>query len=193
MNNPKDMESSALIQTIGRLAGAQRRKTFSTAAEIAIRFGMTRFIETGCFRGNTEEGSSTLILAMLAHHSGGILKSYEIDKENIKKAKKYVADYSDSVIFVCGDSVKSIEDDPSSVQMAYLDSYDYSNETHEQSQTHHLNEARALMPKLKYPAVILIDDCGLEFGGKGGLVSHFLERHGWNLLLSGYQKLYFHN
>ena len=73
----------------------------------------------------------------------------------------------------------------------YLDSYDYNNDPEVQlkSQTHHLNEFKAIENQLHDKSIVLIDDCDLPNGGKGKLVVEYMLKNGWEIFIKAYQIL----
>lgn len=184
------MNTPELIDRIRQLAGCQRDKSFPVAAQYAIDHGFRHFIETGCYRGIDGDGQSTVILGMLAKHSKGLLHSYELNPDCIKRAEAKACEYLENIQFICGDSVESLSRRIMDIQFAYLDSYDFSAENPMPSQRHQIAEVGAILGKMTRPGLILLDDCDLPHGGKGGLCVPFLEERGWKLIHKDYQRIY---
>ncbi len=82
---------------------------------------------------------------------------------------------------ITSDSVSYLSSFGPQIEFLYLDSYDFDPSNPAPSQTHALNEAKAALPRLSDNAVIMIDDVGLEHGGKGGLVIPYLLERGWRV------------
>jgi predicted O-methyltransferase YrrM len=183
-----------LLDEVSRLAGALRGRTFRAAAKFVLRYRPRRLIETGCFRGIVEDGCSTLILARLKKELGQetIFESYEKAPEHVARAQRLVAEHGlgGQVTFIVGDSVENIgRSTPDKVGFAYLDSYDFEERDPLPSQRHQLAEAGAILGRMSEVSAILLDDCALPHGGKGGMAIPFLLEHGWKIVLQEYQTL----
>lgn len=186
--------NTQLLDTIETLAGVQRGKTFRAAAEFILSKSCHRIVETGCFRGITGDGQSTLIFAMLANELGGRFDTIDLNPDHIAKARDFLASSGvdlNRVGFQNSDSVTLLSSLPiGSVCFAYLDSFDHDPGNPGPCQRHELAEIGAILGKMATPSGILLDDCIPETGGKTLLGSKFLEERGWRLAASGYQLLY---
>ncbi len=185
------MTNAEILTRIEALAGCQRNHTFRLAADFALAHQMTRFIETGCYRGIDADGQSTVILALLAEHTHGWATSYEIDQNHLQLAKQKLAQHKlNTMEFVDGDSVIELSKRGTPVDFAYLDSFDFWPDNPGPSQRHQLAEVGAILGKMNKPGLILLDDAGIAHGGKTGLSAPFLEERGWKLMASEYQRIY---
>jgi predicted O-methyltransferase YrrM len=89
----------------------------------------------------------------------------------------------------CGDARAEIDAINAPIDLLYLDSLDFKEHDPEPSQIQALAEFDAAEPWLHVESLVLIDDCALPHGGKGGMVIPEMERRGWHVLASGYQVL----
>ncbi len=124
-----------------------------------------------------------------ARDHGAEVFSVDISAVNLACAKEAVEAYvpEGNVHYICEDSVAYLTAFGQGIDFLYLDSYDYELDNPAPSQKHHLKEIEAAYPFLKDRAIVMIDDCDLPGGGKGGLVIDFLLERGWVVLQSGYQ------
>lgn len=148
-------------------------------------------VETGsirCEREDWSDGRSTYIFAKAATALSIPFYTVDIDpkKEDFVEAACRGLDFT----FVCDDSVKFLSKFDGSISLLYLDSWDYNERDKTVSQCHQLAEYGAASAKLTNDALILLDDCGLPSGGKGGLVEEYLPHCGWSLGFKGYQHIY---
>lgn len=154
-------------------------------------------VETGTARteGNWRmDGQSTVMFDKYIEVNGGKFISIDISPKNIETAKKSMGNKADT-IFVCGESIKVLKNfanDPSfpKIDLLYLDSMTVDFNNIAPSATHHLNELKAIMSKLKKGTIIVIDDNDKHFkgeGGKGTYVKGFLEEMGAKKVFGGYQ------
>ncbi|MEM7174675.1 MAG: class I SAM-dependent methyltransferase [Chlamydiota bacterium] len=149
-------------------------------------------VETGTARNGAGnfigDGGSTCIFADWAADHNAKLFSVDIDESALsmarnalnRKQKKYVH-------FAHSDSVEFLKKFDQKIDFLYLDSYDYDLAQWEKSQRHCLNELKAAYPRLHENSIIMIDDCKLQFGGKGGLAIPYLINLGWKIVVDEYQ------
>lgn len=181
-----------ILERIAELAEPLRAPTFVKAAEFILSCANPVIIETGSFRGETGDGQSTVILALLAQESVGIFFSHELNAEHITKAKDWLTKqgFPDITTFVAGDSIQTLKLLPEPVSFAYLDSYDFEEDKALVSQIHQLKEAMILLPKMAPRSAFLLDDCDLTLGGKGHLSAIWLLHKGYKEVATQYQRLF---
>jgi hypothetical protein len=181
-----------VLSKVAQLAGPQRSVTFCQLARECYGFRPRRFVETGCYRGISGDGHSTLVLGILAQEFGGELWSYDIYQGAVDKAKELVAGFP--VTVSCQDSVNAIRVFQPPIDVLYLDSYDYEEADPGPCQAHQLLEAAAALPKMSQRSLILLDDCSLPGGGKARLSDILIRAMGWQRWRPDaqlYQNLYF--
>lgn len=173
-------------------AGDLRRDSFCKLIDLVRQRKAMHIVETGTYRGCEGDGMSTLILSALALATHSYFASLEINPENIVSAKSMLSAHNRFADFICGDSVATLSMFPNFRQIVvlYLDSYDYDPKNPLPAQMHQLAELGAAYGKLSADAVVLLDDCNMEGGGKGLLADQFLKERGWKLVHDGYQKLF---
>ncbi|NNM43696.1 MAG: hypothetical protein HKM07_05080 [Chlamydiae bacterium] len=149
------------------------------------------WIETGTARNGacncSSDGCSTVIFSKIAPFLKAKLYSVDIDKVAIKNARQSVIKFSKFVSFSRSDSVVFLKKFSEPIDFLYLDSFDFDSSNPEPSQEHSLNEVIAAYPRLHKKSVIMINDCGLPYGGKGALAIKYLTQQGWKIYLDGYQ------
>lgn len=154
--------------------------------------GGKSIVETGTARASDNwrgDGLSTLVFGAWCRRFGGRLWSCDISRENIDASRRMTARYADAITFVVSDSVKFLESFTAKIDFLYLDSWDFDAGDPGPSQDHGLNEARAAEHALHERSILLIDDCGLVHGGKGGKSVPYLKAQGWSEVESQYQVL----
>lgn len=181
-----------ILDQVAKLAEPLRAPTFVKAAEFILSMPNPILCETGCYRGGTADGQSTLILAMLANHTGGIFFSHELNQEHITKARAWLESngMSNRTAFLCGDSAETLKHLRDGIDFAYLDSYDFEEAKALDAQNHQLKEAQILLPKMAPVSAFLLDDCALPLGGKAGLSAPLILEHGYKEVMSQYQRLF---
>lgn len=150
-------------------------------------------VETGCARIEDNwagDGLSTLIWADYVNTFGGKFYSVDIDPKCVEFAKSKLAP-SDRVELVCQDSLEFLKEFKQPIDLLYLDSMDFcTTGDPNPPQDHALAEAQIVSPILLSTSLMLIDDCGLIHGGKGGKVVPYLVNDGpWAIAQYGYQIL----
>ena len=153
--------------------------------------GLNQIIETGTARqfNNWEgDGQSTLIWDFFMSILSVRAISIDIDGAAISLAKSQVIN---PVEFIVGDSVNALTYIPDSTlnktALLYLDSFDWSPETHEQSSKHHLKELMVVWNRLPEGCLIVVDDCHSDTQGKHIAVKEFFNSMGVPPLFVGYQ------
>lgn len=192
----QDVLSPQLASMVDALAGSLngvRRETWKLAAVTAVWQQATRFIETGCYRGTSADGCSTVILAQLAKDVGGHLDSYELETRNIRIAEMELRKYGlrNYVSFHSGDSVLRLAERSDAIDFAYLDSYDCGpGPDYTPCQQHQLAEFEAILPLFSRRACVLLDDNISETCNKTALTMKRLESLRWDEVAADYQVLY---
>ena len=118
-------------------------------------------LETGAMWLPLEDnsGAFTLVMAdLIKNVTGGKIYSVDISPINIEKSKKNTEGFHEAIEFVVSDSVtyiKNLSDEfAASLDLVYLDSYDFSFPDPHPSAQHHLDELEAVYNRLN-------DDCGV--------------------------------
>lgn len=171
-------------------------KRYSTFREFFL-LGAKRkaqiLVETGTARSGVSDpvgdGASTYLFAKWCFKNKAHLYSVDIDHRAINRSSACVRRYKDFVTFYVQDSIEFLKNFPGTIDLLYLDSFDFDVNNPYPSQEHHLKEIMAAINKLQDTSVVLIDDCNLPHGGKGKLAIEFLESRGWKIWLKGYQTL----
>lgn len=168
-----------------------RYSTFSDALKLMSQRNVTTIVETGTARCGDEnfegDGGSTIIFGDWAKNHNVNMYSVDINPLHIALAKKASTKYLSNLQFVTGDSVKFLDDFPGKIDFLYLDSWDYDVNDPLSAQTHCLKEVKAAYEKLSKKAIIMIDDCNIQFGGKGLLAIKFLKKQKWKLYRNNHQ------
>lgn len=176
----------------------KRRVTFRSALKLLEERGARVLVETGTARHGLEksrsDGASTIVFGAWARRHGAKLHSVDLSPDAIEASRAAVLenDLADAVRLYASDSIEFLRSFGEPVDFLYLDSYDYSKtdpEVQRRSQTHHLEEFRAIEDRLHDRSVVLIDDCRLAGGGKGKLVVDYMRSKGWIVVKSAYQVL----
>lgn len=167
----------------------KRYHTFAKTLELLEERNCKILVETGTARDGDKEcvgdGCSTLIFGKWAQMHEANFTSIDNNPEAIEIAKGF----TESVQFITKNSVEALENFEEEIDFLYLDSYDFDSIHPLPSQIHHLKEIIAAYPKLSEKCVILIDDCGQAFGGKGRFVVAYLTMRGWECIENEYQIL----
>ena len=147
-----------------------RFSMFKKTLEIALKRNLKTIVETGTSRGkkkfffykryNWKDGMSTLMFSEFAHFIKGELHSCDISSENIDNAKSFTKKYIDNVNFYTKDSIIFLKEFHRQIDLLYLDSFD--GHDVELASKHQLNEAKAVIDKLKDSSLILLDDKGAK-------------------------------
>lgn len=148
-------------------------------------------IETGCMRipGNWEgDGQSTIQFDAFAREHSGRVFTLDISADHLQVARSAC---STATTCVMGDSIASLHalSSMGRADLIYLDSFDLDPNTPMPSAVHHILELTAARPLMGHGTLIAIDDCEPN-GGKGMIVSPFLEAIRARLIYSGYQRVW---
>lgn len=145
-------------------------------------------VETGTMRQWEGDGASTLILGHIAALYNGHLTSIDIDANNLG----FSEECADVPVNHClGDSVELLARYTlrnASIQLLYLDSYDFIAATPEPSQRHMFAEFAAATRLA--PQYVMLDDTKLPHNGKAGLLIPFLQERGWTIIHDEYQQIW---
>ncbi len=144
-----------------------RFESFKFALLEANKRGLKTIVETGCARGKTKfiffskinwkDGMSTMIFSDYAKYVKGTLTTCDIEKRNIKNAKKFVKKNKEFVNFIVGDSLNFLTSFEKKIDFLYLDSLDGQNEG---ASKHQLEEIKIAKEKLNENSLVLLDDKG---------------------------------
>lgn len=155
-----------------------------------------QIIETGTVRkpNNWKDGNSGFLFAEFVEKFGGFVKSVDIDQSAVDAANSFVDNrYYRSF---CSDSVKwlSEQNDLSSIDLFYLDSWDVEWSNDEPSADHHLKEFKTIEPYLVKDSVVAIDDNSFLLNGqrtgKGRKIVEYLEQKNIFPVYDNYQIIY---
>jgi hypothetical protein len=146
-------------------------------------------VETGCIRSinpNSKfgDGWSTINWEYYAKNTNSRVFVVDISQDNIGNAKQIVPE-SEYVKYTVSDSIEYLKNFDKTIDVLYLDSYDYSGteENIARCHNHSLNEVKAAWDKLNPHCYILIDDVYNEtFDGKGKLSIPYLMENGFELV-----------
>lgn len=182
------MSSDFFKQHIRR--GETMHESFQLAIDLLEERGAQVVVETGCMRMVTpllsflSDGGSTIIFGEWAVKRNAKLYSVDIDIRSVLCARMNTADWTQNVSIIHSDSVEFLQNFDQSIDFLYLDSYDYNGKNPKPAQEHCLNELLAAEDKLGENAVVMIDDCDPQDGGKGPLAIAHLLKNGWEILFS---------
>ena len=109
---------------------------------------------------NWKDGMSTIMFAEYAKYINGKLHTCDISKKNINNAKKFTKELSNFIHFYIDDSINFLKKFTKQIDLLYLDSFD--GHDVELASKHQLNEAKAVIGKLKNNSLILLDDKGAK-------------------------------
>ena len=174
------------------LLGA-RYQTFYQTLMLAVARNVRNIVETGTTRieGNwAGDGQSTLVFGAFAQRYGCTLWTCDIDEAKIVKARDISAQFASHIEYIVSDSVKFLQEFRKPIDLLYLDSMDFDiQQDPAPPQIHALREAQAALPRMHNQSIILVDDCDVIHGGKGGKVIPFLLGEGWQVIGMRYQVL----
>lgn len=175
-----------------------RSDGFKLMFEELLKLGRpTRIIETGTMRpdhgwefGN--DGLSTYLFDQFSLYTNGGLEcviSIDINKENCEFSASKT---SNRTLVICDNSVHALFNISGTVDLLYLDSYDFEFSNPEPSWMHCLKELCAARHLLVPGSLVAVDDhfVGSGMVGKGYYVQKFLEEVGATKLHEGYQIVY---
>jgi SAM-dependent methyltransferase len=175
----------------------KRYDSFYEALQLMTDRNATTVIETGTARGGMGnfggDGGSTVLFSLWAKEYGADFYSVDIDPRAVEHAERAVNQVAGKAKLVCGDSISFLERFPGTIDMLYLDSYDFECHNPRPSQEHHLKEIIAAYPKLTPDSIVMVDDCKLPHGGKCSLVIDYLRERGWEIVYDGYQVILLYN
>ncbi len=144
-----------------------RFESFKFALTEANKRGHKTIVETGVARGKTKfffinkinwlDGMSTLIFSDYAKFVDGFLYSFDIEKKNIKNAKKFTKKNSNFIKFTQDDSLNFLKNFDQKIDFLYLDSLDGQ---FENASNHQLNEIKLAENNLHQNSLVLLDDKG---------------------------------
>lgn len=154
-------------------------------------------IETGTCRdpGNWKDGQSAVLFTAFVTEHGGRVRSVDIDRKAVDRARKHVA--SDRFMVTCSDSVAWLaqQNDLDRVNLFYLDSFDVRWQHDTPSAEHHLREFCTIESSLSVGSIVAIDDNArfLDSGyrtGKGRRIVEYLAGKNKHPVYDHYQIIY---
>lgn len=168
-----------------------RFSSMSVALNLFIdNLGQT-IVETGTSRllGNMGgDGHFSLVASDVARFVNGQFHTVDINPEYIEICKFITERNKDFVRYHVGDSVEFLQNFAGKIDLLYLDSMDFiTTGDPNPPQDHAVKEYHAAKDKLHDKSIIVIDDCGLNNGGKGGKLIPLLQAEGWRIRFLGYQ------
>jgi Methyltransferase domain len=169
-----------------------RYRTFFQALLLALLRNATTIVETGTARqsGNwTFDGQSTVVLGAFAQRYGSRLWTCDADASHMARAQDLTAPFAQQIEYVVSDSVEFLRRFSGPIDLLYLDAVDFDEHAPEAAQDHALREGQAALPALHEDSIVLIDDCNVPQGGKGGRLIPFLLSRGWKVVGRKYQVL----
>lgn len=146
-------------------------------------------VETGTMRrldGWRGDGGLTWFLAKHAARAGGRLHTVDTCKEALAISREATKELAGHVSYHYSDSVKFLENFGQPIDCLLLDSLDYRPGREKAAQKHNLAEVRAAWAFLHSQSIIVIDDCSVDHGGKGGLSVPYLTARRWRIAHKGY-------
>lgn len=175
----------------GRLEVADpRHATFSLALRLMRVRNVRTILETGV---NKSDGGSTLIFSRWARDHNAEVYSVDPSQKDLEITRKVVAAavprYAASLHYELSDPPAFIHEFGKTIDFLYLNSATYDASSPETSQKQMLVEIDAAYPYLKHDTLVMLDDCGLPWGGKCALVIEYLQVRGWKVLTHRYQAI----
>lgn len=146
-------------------------------------------IETGCARtvdGFVGDGMSTVLFDAFVNFYDGLVVSVDINKEHCMIAKDITSNkttiyHSDSVEFLSNYRPIDV------IDLLYLDSFDINFNAPKPSAEHHMNEFNAILPKLDFGTLVVVDDHKSDKAGKGMYIAKYMKNLGYERFIDDYQ------
>ncbi len=169
-----------------------RYSTISKALELLSRVPDNKIIvEIGTLRDNTKGGGhSTYKFGEFCSRFGGVVHTIDILPEAIDFSMKATADYQPWIRYHVSDPSQFLAGFDSKIDLLYLDGPDSTEDQEDIVSRKQLNEIAQALPKLAHQAIVLLDDAALPHGRKTHYSANYLAKHGFNLVIDSYQKLY---
>lgn len=186
----------------------QRQKSFQIMIDHLKTKENPLIIETGCLRpphpqwGSIEvsfkdEGCSTYIFDKFINDYSGELHSIDINLDHVEYALGQVSEktrvhHGDSVSFLW-QANQALSETNTKIDLLYLDSMDFDEETYYTSPAHHLKELCAIINNLGPGSLLAVDDNYWDNGirkGKGLFIIELMENSGKELLHDGVQMVW---
>jgi len=176
----------------------RRRDTFRKTLQLLEDRNAKIIVETGTSRKGLNatkgDGAATIVFGKWAKQNNAKLYSVDISEVAVNESQNEInsQDLNNYVSVHLGDSLDYLANFSESIDLLYLDSYDYSRTDKDiqiKSQEHHLKEFKLAEDKLHNNSIVLIDDCALPGGGKGKTVVDFMLKKDWQIVMNMYQIL----
>ncbi len=158
------------------------------ACELLSKNSPVNIIETGTIRwlGNyAGDGQSTVLWDWIVGYTGGRGVTIDIGEGAIAMAKAHCP----SMKGICCDSIQAIstlQDWLPTLDLLYLDSFDWTDVMQHRSALHHIGELAAAWENLRPGCLVAVDDCFTPDSGKHVMVLEFFRRLGVPPLVDGY-------
>jgi|694.fasta_scaffold00036_104 hypothetical protein len=169
-----------------------RKESFQLMIDKLSKKDSPLIIETGCVRQVNDYGAgmSTVIFDKFIQDNKGQCYSIDINPYNIELAKSITKNIS----LICSDSVsylfhmnKQLREINKTVDLLYLDSYDFDHNNPHPSSMHHIMELLCIWPSCSAGTIIAVDDNFENGHGKGKYVKQFMKNIGIDPIFDGYQ------
>lgn len=186
------MELEQMLSLVGH-----RHDGFTCMVDAMLKLKEPLIVETGCARqvNNWQgDGMSTLIWDRVAERTNGSVLSVDLSKEAVDFATSLVGPKtkvhaSDSVVFL-----RDLETDliktGKTIDLLYLDSYDFDVNNPHPSSLHHIFELLTIKQALRPGTLVAVDDNFEHNGhsmGKGAYVSQWMNNVNKHMVYRGYQ------
>jgi len=173
----------------------KRAGTMYQALLLAIARNAQTYVETGTARENGNwvgDGQSTIVFGAFAQRYRTHLWTCDLNPAAIESSQRATNGLHPNISFHTGDSLEFLRNFDRPIDFLYLDSFDFGlnpGDDPNPPQDHALKEYQAARPRLHTNSIILVDDCALQHGGKGGKVIPYMLGEGWRVIGMGYQVL----
>ena len=188
------------------IPGNERYLTFKIALNLLNQTQENpTIVETGTnWFNDLGGGRSTNVFGEYVKKYGGQLWTVDIQQESIDACKVFTAGLAENIHYITDDSHHFLEGFLGTIDLLYLDSFDYPieavvpgatdkpQEKIDQEiidcQNHQLKEMKLAWPKLHVGSIILLDDNQLPGGGKTKMTKEWLKEKGIKLILDDAQQ-----
>lgn len=177
-----------------RVKSDGRYPTFKLALNLFLQTKGKNIVETGTTRMVEDYGAgySTVLFGDFLAKYGGHIWTVDISQPNIDTCKIVTEPFKSVITYVTDDSHTFLANFTQSIDLLYLDSYDYPLDGTDPGpcQQHQLKEFKLAQPWLTDQAIILLDDNNFDNGGKTKLTKDYLLREGYTCLLDLQQSIF---
>jgi len=176
----------------------QRFETMRFVLAYFFRLGGKVIVETGCQREKDDWGAgcSTSVFSECIQTLDSEVRLWTVDisQQAMDVCKICTMNTFPYIDYVLDDSVEFLKRFDKPIDLLYLDSYDWLPEEPILSacQQHQLKEIHAAWKNVHPKTVILLDDNGLDGGGKTKATRKFLKENDWEEIFNEYQSAWIH-